>query len=120
MITHRMLAAAAALSALFAAAPVLAHPKLVASQPAADTEAAAPAKIEVQFNEAVSPKFSKLELQRMDGSAVPSTPVDLPEGTTLAIAPAAPLAPGMYMVSWTAVNGTDGHKVQGMFHFSVK
>ena len=42
-----------------------------------------------------------------------------PDAKSLAAAPAAPLAPGLYTIAWTSM-GDDSHKMNGTLSFTVK
>ena len=96
-------AAAAALALLSGAAQ--AHPKLVASNPAANAAVAAPAKITLQFSEKLMPAFSKAELimaamPGMPAMKMASSVAVAPDGRTLVITPSARLSRGRYTIDW--------------------
>ena len=100
-------------------APVMAHPDVVSSAPAAGTTSAPPRTISLQMSEKFEPKFSGLELV-MGGSIIPIVPtIGGADGKTMKAVPKRPLAPGRYKVIWHAV-GADGHRVKGNYSFSVK
>ena len=111
---------AAALAVLVSATPLLAHTKLIASNPAANaTVRAAPRTITLTFNERVVPAFSKFELtmpaHRMK---IPVTTTVSRDGKRIVGTPQSPLARGAYAIHWTAA-GADGHKMEGHLNFKV-
>ncbi|MDR9173348.1 copper homeostasis periplasmic binding protein CopC [Burkholderia multivorans] len=110
--------------ALFSAA-AQAHPKLLTSDPQANAEVAAPAKIELHFSETLTTQFSgaKLVMTGMPGMSHAMTmevKVSSGEdGKTMVITPAKPLTTGDYRVEWRAVSA-DTHPMTGNFSFKVK
>ena len=56
----------AATAALFAAAPAIAHPKLISATPAANAVVASPAKLQLTFSEGLVAKFSGVDLVMTD------------------------------------------------------
>jgi len=96
-----------------------AHAQLVRAVPAANGSVAAPATVTLHFNEALEAKVSSFKLTDVDGKAVAVMSASAPDTKSLAATPAAPLAPGLYTVSWTAV-GDDGHPMKGAYSFTVK
>ena len=115
---HPMLATGV-LTALTAAGAAQAHARLMSSSPAAGATGAAPAEITLKFSEAPMAKFSRLELTDAAGGAVPVKPAKAADRDTLAVAPDAPLKPGVYKVKWRAV-ADDMHRTQGGFSFTVR
>ena len=101
------------------AAQAEAHAQLVSAVPAADATVDAPATIVLHFNEALETRLSSFTLTDIDGSPVSIVPAAAPDEKSLASAPAAPLAPGLYTVSWT-VAGPDAHQMKGTLSFTVK
>jgi methionine-rich copper-binding protein CopC len=97
-----------------------AHAVLVTGDPAPDSSVAAPAKITLHFNEALAGRFSKFKVARANGKAVALKVAAAEDAKSLAAIPTAALTPGQYKVSWTAVSGDDGHKMQGNYKFTVK
>ncbi len=98
-----------------------AHADLVKSDPVANsTLDTAPAKVTIDFNEAVEPAFSKITVLFEDGSSVdggdsavtPGNPSQLSVSLTDSRA-------GTYIVSWRVLSATDGHITSGAFVFSV-
>jgi methionine-rich copper-binding protein CopC len=112
---------------LFAAAicliaqPALAHPKLTATIPAADTQTLSPQEIRLSFSEALVAKFSGLDLKDQDGKRVETGPAasDPKDRKQLIVPVKAVLAPGRYTVEWHAVS-EDTHRVKGSYSFEVK
>lgn len=105
---------------MLVASTVQAHARLVAADPAANATVPPPKVIWLRFSEQIARKFSGFKLVAADGKAVVLTPLDIKEGKLLAAAPPAPLAPGPYTLSWTAVANDDGHRTSGAFKFTVK
>jgi methionine-rich copper-binding protein CopC len=109
------------------AAAAEAHPALVQTIPAAQTEAVSPPKIELRFSERLVGEFSGADLYMVD---MPGMKMNQPsresttaavgaDGTTLTLTPAKALAAGTYRVDYHVVS-TDTHKVTGTFSFRVK
>ena len=116
--TTLALAAALALTATLAAA----HPMVVSASPAANGEVAgSPKDIRIKFNEAPFAKFSGVVVKDSAGKAVKTgkVSVDAKDKTQLVIPLAQTLAPGVYKVTWHA-SGSDTHKVDGTYSFTVK
>lgn len=122
---HCALALSCTLAVLSAPA-AWAHAHLQQSVPAANAAVAAPARIELRFNEALVERFAKVTLQFLgaDGKAQPQ---DI-DGVALAFAddkrgviatPAQPLPTGRYRVLWRVVSA-DTHPIKGQFEFTVK
>lgn len=102
------------------AAPVLAHPKVTASTPAAGAVTTAPKKITLQLSEKFEPKFTGIELMKADGTPVPViSKAGGKDGKTIEANVNGKLASGQYMVMWHAV-GADGHRVKGDYNFTVR
>lgn len=116
----------AATSFVLFSAAAQAHPKLLTSDPQANAEVAAPAKIELHFSETLTTQFSgaKLIMTGMPGMSHGPMPVGVKvsggeDGKTMVITPAMPLMSGDYRVEWRAV-AADTHSVTGNFSFKVK
>jgi methionine-rich copper-binding protein CopC len=117
----------AATAALFAAAPALAHPKLVSATPAPNAVVAAPARLQLTFSEALVANFSGVELVMTDMPGMKmSSPMRMtvstalgPDGRTVVVTLAKPLPRGGYRIDWHVVS-TDTHRVQGSYAFKVK
>lgn len=113
IVTAFTLAAAAALAH--------AHARMESSLPKADSELpSAPREIRLQFDEALEPAFSKIELRdaRQVPVKLPKIAVDGANPKVMFTAVPA-LPPGRYQVLWTAMSH-DGHKAKGQFAFRIK
>lgn len=108
-------------AALFAVATTeaSAHAELVSAEPAADATVATPDKIVLHFGEELEMALSSMDITDNQGHAVATTHADAPDDKSLAVTPSAPLAPGLYTVSWTVV-GDDSHQVKGNISFTVQ
>lgn len=104
---------------LLGANDALAHANLVSSNPAKDASVASPKMITLHFSEALEMKVSGFKLTDTDGKPVAIKAVAAPDAKSLAAIPAAPLAPGLYTISWTSM-GDDAHKMNGTLSFNVK
>lgn len=105
---------------LLSASVAQAHAKLVSTEPAAQSTAAAPAKIQLHFSEELAKKFSTFKLADATGASIALIAADGSDAKSLAATPTSALTPGIYTVTWTAVASDDGHKSTGSFVFSVK
>ena len=116
------LAALLGLSAIltFGATQAMAHAKLVTAVPAVKSSGAAPAAIVLHFDDDLEMKFSSFKVTDIDGKVVAIKASPAPDSKSLAATPVAPLAPGLYTVSWTAASTEDGHKMTGKYSFTVK
>lgn len=120
----RFRGAVVAAAVVLAVAPsvALAHTRLVASNPAADSRvAAAPRELRLTFSEKSELAVSRVQLLGPDGKAVALAPLAAApgdSGRTMVASVRAPLAPGTYTVVWQVV-GRDGHPVRGRFSFVV-
>lgn len=104
---------------LLGANGAMAHANLVSSDPAKDATVAAPKIITLHFSESLEMKVSGFKLTDIDGHPVAIKAVTAPDAKSLAAIPNAPLAPGLYTISWTSM-GDDAHKMNGTLSFSVK
>lgn len=119
-IKHLLLAAAAVAS--LASAPVaLAHARLEASSPQANSVVTpAPAQLRLQFSEPLELPFSKVKLVDEKGAVVSATRIEADPANAKALLAAIPvLHAGAWRVQWSTVT-RDGHKVKGEFGFRVK
>jgi methionine-rich copper-binding protein CopC len=120
MLIHRLIAAA--VSAAFALAPVVAfaHAHLDHASPAVgSTVAQAPKEVSLWFTEALEAKFSAIEVRDAQGTAVQTGPATLAHGNTAQLrVPLKPLKPGTYKVIWRVLS-VDTHRTQGDFTFRV-
>lgn len=116
-----------AATALVAAAPAIAHPKLLSSTPAANATVKPTAKVELRFSERLVAKLSSAQvvMTGMPGMADhPPMPMQgraaiAPDGNTLVVTFARPLAAGTYKVTWQVVSA-DTHKITGSLDFKVR
>jgi methionine-rich copper-binding protein CopC len=106
-------------AALLSATQADAHANLVSSDPAKDATVSAPKVITLHFSEALEMKVSGLKMTDIDGKPVAIKAVAAADAKSLAATPAAPLAPGLYTITWTSM-GDDAHKMSGTVSFSVK
>ena len=111
-------------AALAVAAPLLlaitlaAHTKVVKTLPAADATGAAPAQLQVWFNETPDVKMSKLTLDG-PGGAVKVGAVKAAAENSIAASIEGTLGEGKYTASWQTA-GKDGHVLKGTFAFTVR
>ncbi|HVI89385.1 MAG TPA: copper homeostasis periplasmic binding protein CopC [Dongiaceae bacterium] len=121
-----LLPVATATSFLLFSAVAQAHPQLISSDPKANAEVAALARIELHFSETLIPQFSgaKLVMSGMPGMTHGAMPMEVrvaggEDGKTMVITPARPLTAGDYRVEWRAVSA-DTHPITGDLSFKVK
>lgn len=112
------LAVLCAAALLLGAGQALAHTRLLGSDPADGASlAAAPARVSLQFNEAMQAEFSTLTVTGPDGTAWQTGPVTA-DGTTVSIA-LRPLGPaGRYEIGYRVISD-DGHPVSGAVAFQL-
>ena len=106
-------------SLMLGAVQAQAHANLVSSDPAKNAAIASPKMITLHFSEALEMKVSGFKLTDVDGKPVAIKMMPGPDAKSLAAAPASPLAPGLYTISWTSM-GDDAHKMDGKLSFTVK
>lgn len=118
----------AAIAALFLTATAQAHPKLVASSPAANAVVSGPKVIELHFSEALVGQFSGIDLAMTDMPGMKMkapmkmagiTAVVGPDGKTLTATMARPLSAGTYKLDYHVVS-SDTHRIAGSYTFKVK
>jgi methionine-rich copper-binding protein CopC len=105
----------------------MAHPELKSSAPQADSAVPAPEKIQLNFTEDLTLKFSgaKLTMTEMKGmsshSPMPVAAKVAPgsDPKSMIIIPREPLPAGTYRVDWRAVS-SDTHPITGNYTFTVK
>lgn len=124
----RDLIAMCAIAAAATSMAALAHPKLVASSPAANSTVSKPAQITLTFNEKLMAAVVKADLSMtsMPGMAG-HKPMKVtgfktavaPDGKTLKLTFPRPLPAGGYRLDWHAVGG-DTHPVHGALSFNVR
>jgi methionine-rich copper-binding protein CopC len=119
---------AAALCALAFADVAEAHTRVVTSAPAANATVPSMRTISISFNERTVPAFSGAEvvMTAMPGMASHSrmklngmTMSWSADGKTLTLTAGRPFPKGTYQVTWHAA-GTDTHRMQGSYTFTVK
>jgi len=104
------------------ATPVLAHPKLLSSTPAAGATVGPVKDISMHFSEGLVAPVSGADLAMdMKGMAPMKMTVKtaVKDGKTFVITPGATLMTGHYILSWHVVS-TDTHRVEGKLAFTVK
>ncbi|WP_340265097.1 copper homeostasis periplasmic binding protein CopC [Sphingobium mellinum] len=121
-----LLSAAFGLAALPSVA--MAHPKLLASTPAANGTVSKPTKLSLSFSEKLMAPLSGVELT-MTGMPGMADHAPMPikgfktsvegDGKTLIVTLPRALPAGSYDLNWHIV-GADQHKIAGKFSFSVK
>lgn len=124
----RVLLFAALLSgALLSATAADAHAKLLASTPAANASIAAPARLQLNFDERLVVRGSSIELfaTSLSGRKL-AAPMNIVirsaigvDGMSLVAPIGRPLAAGTYLVAWHAVT-SDGERKNGTFSFTVR
>ena len=111
--------AAAAASVLAQSAWAHAHPKQQTPGVGA-TVGADQKQVSIEFDDALEPAFSVLQVADAHGKSVTSgrSSVDAGDKKHMTVALQA-LKPGDYTVAWVAV-AEDGHRTQGHYRFTVK
>ena len=118
----RLVVAIAAVGfALLVPAAASAHAYLIKTVPAASVVLnAAPASVQLTYDEAVEPRFAIISVTDKDASSETTGPVSRsPSNPDTLLVPLRPHLPeGWYLVYWRAIS-VDGHPVQGAFTFAV-
>lgn len=97
--------------------PVVAHSKLIASEPANEAELSeAPQQIMLEFNREV--RLVKLALLNENEESVELDFKPVMEKKTVIEVVLPELKPGAYQVKWIAMSG-DSHKMKGEFSFTL-
>lgn len=101
--------------------PVQAHALPVRTVPPANAVLPRPpAQIEIYFNQAVDPTFSKIRVLDENGNRVDAGDVTVdPADNTHLVVSMQPVKDGVYTVIWVALSATDGHQTTGSFPFAV-
>src|SRR5689334_2244065 len=81
-----------------------AHAQLDKADPAKGSSVASPEKILLHFDDELEMKFSSFKLTDASGKAVAIKTTKAPDKYSLSATPVAPLASGVYTVSWTAAS----------------
>lgn len=113
---------AALVVGLLLAAPVAAHPKLLAATPAANAVSAPTTRIDLSFSEPMMPAMTSVDLAHMAGAMAHPIAGKLrfaADNRSVTLLLAAPLPAGAYAVEWKSV-GADTHKVAGRYLFTVR
>ncbi len=117
LLTRAVLLSVAIAAPLFA----LAHPRLLASLPAANSRIkAAPAVVRLTFQERLEPAMSRISVVHAGTHTVTMGAVtsDSADNKTLVAALKTPMGDGTYVVTWQAA-GADGHPMRGTLTFTV-
>jgi len=104
-----------------------AHPKLLASTPAAKASVTATKTITLKFNERLMQQFTGLDLTMTSMPGAPNKPMKMAgfktvvgsDGKTVTAQLPKPLSTGGYRVDWHAV-AADTHRMTGAFTFTVR
>lgn len=123
----RSLLSVLAAAAVVIAAPVMAHPTLVSSTPAANATVRPIAKVQLSFSERLVARLSAAQvvMTGMPGMAshapmpIQGRVAIAPDGKTLVVMFARPLVAGTYKVTYQIVSA-DTHKIEGSFEFRVR
>ena len=123
-----LLIAASAATAMAVPTAAFAHPKLVASNPAANSTVSKPTRITLTYSEKLIAPMTRVDLTMtsMPGMAN-HKPMKVAgfktsvagDGKTLVIALPRPLPAGTYDLKWHTV-GADTHRINGGFSFKVR
>ncbi|CAH0498978.1 MULTISPECIES: copper homeostasis periplasmic binding protein CopC [Sphingomonadaceae] len=113
-------------SAAFSATAAMAHPRLIGATPAANATVAAPTRIQLTFSENLVGQFSGIDLTMTEMPGMKMGPMKIngvaatvaPDGKTLVVALARPLARGTYKLNYHVVSA-DTHRIQGTYTFKV-
>lgn len=122
----KLIALAATVAALIALAPPFqgaasAHANLVRSQPAANSVLdASPKRVAIWFSETLEARFSEIQVLDGTGARVDAgdSTVDANDATLMSVG-LPPLPNGAYTVAWRNLSTVDGHRLRGVFVFSV-
>ncbi len=121
MHTTLLAVATAALVSSLAAPAALAHTRLEASSPQANSVVSpAPSQVRLQFSDPLELPFSKVKLVDERGAVVDAAKIAIDPADARALVATTPgLRTGSYRIQWSTVT-RDGHKVKGEFSFRVK
>ena len=120
--------ALAAVSLAMLPSAVLAHVKLVASTPAANSSVATPGRIVLTFNERLIAATTRTEVIMTGMPGMNDHPLMnisgytsqmSPDGKALTLLLRRSLARGSYVVKWSSA-GADTHRMGGEFSFTVR
>ena len=98
-----------------------AHATLLRSDPVdGATLDKAPTQINLWFDEAISPKFSSMQLFDADSQLIPVRSIQTDPTDSSALIVALPeLSDGVYTILWKVLSETDGHFSQGLVVFGI-
>jgi copper transport protein len=115
------LAAVLAIVAVAVIVPVvLAHAKLVRSEPANNAILVDPPhEARLWFSETISSQFSGAQMFDIHGRPVEVTGIRVEPAENLMILTLPDLAPGLYSVRWRVLSEADGHFTQGFLVFGL-
>ena len=119
---HNMIIRSLVVALFLAASSVVwAHAFLDHADPkVGSTVTGPPTELKIWFTQELEPAFSAVEVRDAQGRQVDKKQAHLNDkDKTEFIVPLAPLAPGIYTVTWHVVS-VDTHKTQGHFVFTVK
>jgi methionine-rich copper-binding protein CopC len=131
MVLHRTIVAASLAASLVFAGAAFAHPRLIATTPTANSATASPSKVQLKFSEKLIGPMTAADVTVLGMRPMPGMPAHGavkmagftkslgPDGKTVTLVRARPLAAGTYRVDWHAVS-VDTHRVAGSFKFTVK
>jgi methionine-rich copper-binding protein CopC len=114
--------------ALFVGGTAQAHPRLMGTSPRANSGVAGTNRVSLAFNERLLAPMSGGDVLMTGHPGVPHHPPMKiggfkasvgPDGKTLQLVSARPLATGTYQVRWHAV-AADTHRVAGAFAFQIR
>jgi len=116
-----------AVAGLAFAASASAHPKLLASMPAAKSAVSTPRTITLKFNEKLMQQLTGIDLTMTSMPGTPNKPMKIAgfkavvgdDGKTVTAQLPKPLTTGGYRVDWHAV-AADTHRMTGSYTFSVR
>jgi methionine-rich copper-binding protein CopC len=109
------------------ASPAMAHPKLLAATPAANTTVAPTNRIELRFSEKLIAQFAgaSLDMTDMPGMRM-HAPMTMkvatsvtPDGLGLNVVTAKPLPKGTYKITYHVVSA-DTHRIEGTYSFNIQ
>lgn len=104
------------------ALPASAHGTLESSEPAEGTAVdRSPDELRLWISEPVSPRFSSVEIQSLDGTVIPidGLVVEDDDGRGLLVVDLPALEDGTYSAAWTVLSQSDGHITRGLVVFGV-
>ena len=121
----------AAIALALPASAALAHPRLLASTPAAQATVSAPSTVQLRFSERLVAPMTGADVVTAAMPAMPGMAARAPakvsgfvarfssDGKTMTLSRRQALAAGHYSVAWHAVS-VDTHRIAGRFDFTVR